>query len=181
MVGKLTDRAVKSAGPGRYMDGTVRGLTLLVWPTSARSWVLRYQIAGRRRDMGLGPYPEITLARAREKALQARRLVKEGIDPLNQRRRPKGLTFKVAAEALIASRKSGWKSAKHRAQWASTLAAYAYAALGELDVRSIAPYEVLAVLQPIWADKPETANRVRQRIEAVLDYAKAFGAGDGDN
>src|SRR4051794_28076038 len=118
----LTDRAVKAALPGRHGDDTVRGLMLVVKPSGSRSWLLRYQLAGRRRDMGLGPYPEITLARAREKALQARRLVKEGIDPLSGRRRSKGLTFKAAAEALIASRKAGWTSAKHRAQWASTLA-----------------------------------------------------------
>src|SRR3954462_3650509 len=148
MVGKLTDRAVKSVGPSRYKDGTERGLTLLVWPTSARSWVLRYQIAGRRRDMGLGPYPEITLARAREKALQARRLVKEGIDPLSDRRRSKGLTFKAAAEALIKSRKAGWKNEKHRAQWSSTLTTYAYGRIGDLDVKLVNTQDLLACLQP---------------------------------
>src|SRR3954447_16915689 len=82
----LTDRAVKTAPPGRHGDAAVRGLMLVVKPSGSRSWLLRYQLAGRRRDMGLGPYPEITLARAREKALQARRLVKEGIDPLSDRR-----------------------------------------------------------------------------------------------
>src|SRR4051794_409995 len=164
----LTDRAVKTAPPGRHGDDTVRGLMLVVKPNGSRSWLLRYQLSGRRRDMGLGPYPEITLARAREKALQARRLVKEGIDPLNQRRRPKGLTFKVAALALIDSRKSGWRNAKHRQQWVNTLEAYAHSRLGELDVRNINIQHVLDCLRPIWAEKPETASRVRQRIEAVL-------------
>src|SRR3954465_1511741 len=103
------------------MDGTVRGLALLVWPSGARSWVLRYQLNGRRRDMGLGPYPEIGLARAREKALDARRLVKEGRDPLAERSRTPALTFKAAAEALIDSKRPGWRNAKHAAQWTSTL------------------------------------------------------------
>src|SRR4051794_38432742 len=82
----LTGRAVKTAPPGRHGDNTVRGLILVVKPSGSRSWLLRYQLAGRRRDMGLGPHPEITLARAREKALEARRLIKEGIDPLSDRR-----------------------------------------------------------------------------------------------
>ncbi|MFL5333357.1 MAG: tyrosine-type recombinase/integrase [Geminicoccaceae bacterium] len=181
MVGKLTDRAVKSAGPGRYMDGTVRGLTLLVWPTSARSWVLRYQIAGRRRDMGLGPYPEITLARAREKALEARRLVKEGIDPMDARRRTKVLTFQAAAEALIENKRPGWRNAKHAAQWTTTLQTYVYPKLGGLDVKAIDTRAVLDVLRPIWMAKTETASRVRQRIEAVLDYAKALDLRSGEN
>ena len=116
MASNLTDRAVKTAKPGRHLDGTVRGLSLLVWPTGARSWVLRYQIGHKRQNMGLGPYSETTLARAREKALDARRMVKEGIDPLDVRSRDKGLAFKAAAEALIESKRPGWRNAKHAAQ-----------------------------------------------------------------
>src|SRR4051812_4912085 len=119
-MGKLTDRTVRTAGPGRHGDGTVRGLMLVVFPGGSRSWVLRYQINGRRRDMGLGPYPEISLARAREKALEARALVKEGRDPLAERARVPALTFKAAAEALIDSKRPGWRNAKHAAQWGST-------------------------------------------------------------
>src|SRR4051812_7832537 len=100
-VSKLTDRAVKTASPGRHGDDAVRGLMLVVQPSGSRSWLLRYQLNGRRRDMGLGPYPEITLARAREKALEARRLVKEGRDPLAERGRAPALTFQAAAEAVI--------------------------------------------------------------------------------
>src|SRR5687768_14509344 len=133
----LTDRAVKGAAPGRHGDGAVRGLMLVVQPSGARSWILRYQLAGRRRDLGLGPYPEIGLARAREKALAARRLVKEGRDPLAERRRSSALTFQSAAEALIAAKQPGWRSAKHAAQWGSTLAAYAYPKLGRLDVTAV--------------------------------------------
>jgi integrase len=181
MGAKLTDRAVRTAQPGRRLDGTVRGLSLLVWPSGARSWVLRYQIQHKRRDMGLGPYPEITLARAREKALDARRLVKEGIDPLDARDRDKGLLFKAAAEALIESKRPGWRSAKHAAQWGATLATYVYPKLGATDVRSLDTRAVVDVLRSIWATKPETASRVRQRIEAVLDYATVLGARTGDN
>jgi integrase len=177
----LTDRAVRAAKPGRHPDGTVRGLLLLVWPTGARSWVLRYQLRHRRRDMGLGPYPEITLARAREKALEARRLVKEGIDPLETKRRDQGLAFQAAAEALIESKRPRWRNAKHAAQWGATLASYVYPKLGAVDVRAVDTRAVVDVLQPIWAAKPETASRVRQRIEAVLDYATVLGARTGDN
>ena len=98
-MGKLTDRTVRTALPGRHGDDAVRGLMLVVQPGGSRSWMLRYQLNGRRRDMGLGPYPEITLARARERAMEARRLVKEGRDPLAERSRGTALTFKAAAEA----------------------------------------------------------------------------------
>jgi integrase len=181
MGGKLTDRAVKAAAPGRHMDGTVRGLTLLVWPTGARSWVVRYQLVGKRRDMGLGPYPEVSLARAREKALEARRLVKEGLDPLAERGRAKRLTFKAAAEQLLESKRPGWRNAKHAWQWEATLKTLAFPTLGALDVKQVGTGDVLAVLRKIWTERPETASRVRQRIEAVLDYAAALGARTGDN
>jgi integrase len=182
MGAKLTDRTARTAAAGRHMDGTVRGLTLLVWPTGARSWVLRYQLNGRRRDMGLGPYPEVSLAKARELALDARRLVKiERRDPVAERNRVTALTFKAAAEALIETKRPGWRNAKHAAQWGSTLVAYAYPKLGKLDVRDIDARDVLDALRPIWNEKPDTASRVRQRIEAVLDYATAVKARHGDN
>lgn len=175
----LTHRKVETAAPGTYDDG--RGLRLIVKPSGARSWVLRYQINGRRRDMGLGPFPEVTLARAREKSLEARRLAKEGHDPLAERRKQQALTFRAAAEALIDSKRTGWKNAKHAAQWPATLQAYAYPKLGVRDVRDIETADVLDVLRPIWTTKPETASRLRQRIEAVLDYATALKARDGEN
>jgi integrase len=178
---RFTDRTVKTAPPGRHGDDAVKGLMLVVQPSGARSWVLRYQINGRRRDMGLGPYPEIGLARAREKAMEARRLVKEGRDPLAERARVRALTFRAATEALIESKRPGWRNAKHAAQWGATLEAYAYPKLGDLDVKAVDTTAVLDVLRPIWAAKPETASRVRQRIEAVLDYATATGARAGDN
>ena len=175
----LSARKVESAEAGKHGDG--RGLFLLVKPTGARSWVLRYQINGRRRDLGLGAYPEVTLAYARDKALEARRLIMEGIDPISDRKKTKFLTFMDAASALIESKRSGWKNAKHAAQWPATLNTYAMPKLGDLDVKVIETADVIAVLKPIWNEKPETASRLRQRIEAVLDYAAAMGVRRGDN
>jgi integrase len=176
---KLTSRGVEAAKLGRHTDG--RGLMLVVKPSGARSWVLRFQIAGRRRDMGLGSWPEVTLAMAREKALEARRAIAKGSDPLDEKRKAKELIFRDAALALIATKQSGWRNAKHAAQWTSTLTQYAFPCLGALDVRKVTTDTVLEVLTPIWTAKPETAGRVRQRIEAVLDYARAIGAREGDN
>ena len=175
----LTARKVETAGPGRHTDG--RGLMLYVKPSGARTWVLRYQINGRRRDLGLGAWPDVSLAAARERAIDARRLLAEGVDPLDQRRKVYTLAFSDAAAALIENKRSGWRNAKHAAQWSSTLETYAFPMLGSLDVRNIGTQEVLAALRPFWTKKPETASRVRQRIEAVLDYAAAMGAREGDN
>jgi integrase len=113
--------------------------------------------------------------------MEARRLVKEGRDPLAERARTPALSFKAAAEALIENKRPGWRNAKHAAQWTATLETYAYPKLGALDVKAVETAVVLEVLRPIWAAKPETASRVRQRIEAVLDYAAAMGTRAGDN
>lgn len=174
----LSARKVQTAPPGRHMDG--RGLMLVVKESGARSWVLRYQLNGRRRDMGLGPYPEVTLAAARQKALDARRQLVDGIDPLTARSaRP--ATFRESAADLIESKRAGWRNAKHAAQWSATLEAYAFPALGSRDVKAIETSDVLAVLRPIWTEKPETASRLRQRVEAVLDFASAQGLRTGLN
>ena len=174
----LTARRVETAPTGRHVDG--RGLMLVVKPSGAKSWVLRYQLNGRRYDMGLGPYPEVTLARAREKALDARRQLVDGTDPLGARP-TKPLTFQQAAQELIESKQAGWRNAKHAAQWTSTLQSYVYPKLGSIDVKTIETVHVLDILNPIWNAKPETASRVRQRIEAVLDYASAKGVRAGTN
>src|SRR5262245_48159593 len=181
---KLTDRAVKAAGPGRHMDRTVRGLSLLVQPSGARSWVLRYQLNKVRREMGLGPYPEVTLAMARTMALDHRRTLKVGKrDPLVERRaaaasRP--MTFREVAEALVENKHAGW-GAKHARQWTQTLVEFVYPKLGTMDVQGIEASDVIRVLKPIWAAKTATASRVRARIEAVLDYAKVLGKRTGDS
>ena len=175
----LTARKVETAGPGRHTDG--RGLMLYVKPSGTRSWVLRYQMNGRRRDLGLGAWPEVTLAMARERAIDARRQVAEGTDPLAEKHKIAALSFEKAASALIESKRSGWRNEKHAAQWPSTLKTYAHPKIGRMDVRDVGTQDVLATLRPIWSEKPETASRVRQRIEAVLDYASAMGARSGDN
>jgi integrase len=141
--------------------------------------------------MGLGPYPEVSLADARRMALEKRRALKvEKIDPLVARRATEAeaarsakqaLTFKVAAEALIESKRPGWRNAHHAWQWENTLQTLAYPKLGELDVQAIDTAAVIAVLKPIWTTTTLTASRLRQRIESVLDYATALGRRSGDN
>lgn len=180
--GLSTDRQVKTAPAGRHTVAGVKGLMLEVSDKGSRSWLLRVQRDKKRHDLGLGPYPEVTLAAAREKALARRRaIIIEGEAPLAHRHAPKVMTFKAAAEALIESKKAGWRNKKHRKQWPSTLTAYAYPTLGGRDVKGIEVGDVLDVLRPIWTEKTETASRLRQRIEAVLDYATATKARSGDN
>lgn len=169
------------------------GLLLQVRPNGA-AWLLRYVAGTRedgkpwRRDMGLGPYPEISLADARGKARELRKMVRDGIDPIEHkraqqaRRRPaKALTFDEAARRLIAAKEPEWKSAKHAAQWRNTLATYASPVIGRVPVDEIETRHVEAVLLPIWTTKTETAKRVRMRIEAVLDWAKVAGHRAGEN
>jgi integrase len=191
----LTSLAVANAKPGRHADG--RGLHLLVKPSGARSWVLRYFVAGKAREMGLGAADgrsAITLAKARDLAAAQRLAVSGGIDPLAERHRKAaearaagqaaqiaGITFKVSAEAYIAAHEDGWRNDKHRAQWASTLATYVYPVMGDLPVASIDTAHVMTVIEPIWKAKPETASRVRGRIEVILDAAKARGHRQGEN
>ncbi len=176
----LSARKCATATPGRHTDG--RGLHLYVKASGGRSWVLRYQFQGKRRDMGLGSYPEVTLAAARERALEARRLIADGKDPIAVARTAKQrATFADAANAMIASKASGWKYERHQQIWLSAFERYVFPAFGEKDVAAIDTADVVAILQPIWAEKTETASRVRQRVEAVLDYAKAIGAREGEN
>lgn len=175
----LSARKAETAKPGRHGDG--RGLFLYVKPTGARSWVLRYQVQGRRRDLGLGPYPDVSLAMARERASEARRLIALGDDPIAKKHQAKSKTFRDAALELIESKRPGWKNAKHAAQWTSTLEAYVFPKIGQVQVAKVETADVNSALTPIWSKKPETANRVRQRIEAVLDYATALGIRAGDN
>jgi integrase len=170
---------VKSAKPGRHGDG--RGLFLYVKASGSRSWMLRYQVQGRRRDLGLGPFPDVSLAMARERAAEARRLIANGEDPISKKQQAKPKTFKDAALELIESKRPGWKNAKHAAQWTSTLESYVFPKIGQVQVSKVETADVIGALTPIWSAKPETANRVRQRIEAVIDYATALGISTGDN
>lgn len=175
---KLTARKVETAGTGRHIDGD--GLMLVVGASGSKSWILRYQMNKRRQDMGLGRYPDVPLQKARERVREMRALIADGIDPKLARRR-EALTFRKAAEQLIEAKAAGWRNAKHAAQWPNTLRDYVYPTIGDRDVASIDIQDVLAVLQPIWTKKPETASRVRQRIEAVLASATAKKARSGPN
>ncbi len=179
---KLTDRTIKAIkADGRYGDG--RGLWF-VRRGGSTTWALRWMRAGKAREMSLGPYPEIGLAEARQAALEARRLILTGGDPIEARKASKGTdgrTFEATALEYIEAHRAGWRSAKHGAQWLATLAAYAFPIIGAKPVQAIATDDVLAILKPLWQAKPETASRLRGRIEAVLDYAKSRGWRAGEN
>jgi integrase len=161
--------------------------------TVRRSWVFRYELDGRRHDLGLGSLDTLNLPEAREKARLLRQQLVEGIDPFEAKRQAKkerlaklaaearAMTFRQCAEECIKSHADGWKNAKHRAQWRSTLESYAYPVLGDLAVDDIATAHIVRVLQPIWKEKPETASRVRGRIEKVLGWASVRGFRSGDN
>ena len=200
----LTPLQVKNAKPGRHVDGN--GLHLLVKASGARSWVLRFTLHGKTRDVGLSRCPEalvllaqsgreeLSLAQARDLAAIYRLKVRAGIDPLSEREQQAAasrvaqaqdeaakLTFYDAAQSYLASRESTWRNAKHRQQWHNTLSAYVFPSLGALPVADIGTAEVLAVLEPIWKSKAETANRVRGRMEAIIDAARARGHFSGEN
>ena len=171
----LSERAVRAAKrPGRYFDG--HGLFLLVEPTGAKRWKQRLTRQGRRHELGLGPYPVVTLAMAREAALANRRAVHAGGDPLAEKRTRRGApTFAEAARKVFELRCDGWRNAKHAGQWITTLEQFVFPRLGARDVDEVSTEDVIAVLRPIWHDKPTTARRVRQRIGAVLAWAVAQG------
>jgi integrase len=177
----LTARKIETAGPGKYEDG--RGLRLVVSPSGARKWVFRFMQAGKRVEMGLGSATDVSLAQAREKAADARRLVKAGKDPIAARRaeRTGGVpTFGEIADHLIESIEHGFRNAKHRYQWRQTLTQYAKP-LRPKPVDAITTEDVLECLKPIWTTKAETASRVRGRIERVLDAAAARGLRSREN
>lgn len=167
---------------GKYHDGGGVGLLLRVEPTGSKRWVQRLTIGHRRREIGLGSPPVVTLAMAREAALTNARKVRNGIDPIEERRRQREtLTFAQAAERFLAAKLAEFSNAKHRAQWRSTLDRYAAPVIGSLAVEQITTQDVLRVLQPIWQDRTETASRLRGRIEAVLSWATVAGHRSGDN
>lgn len=188
VVGRLTALAVVRAKPGYHSDGG--GLYLRVGAGAAKSWVFRFREAGRLREMGLGPLHTVTLAEAREKALGCRKQRLDGSDPITARKAAKtaarlaeasAMTFQQCAEAYIGAHKAGWRNPKHAAQWPATLGAYVYPVLGGLPVQAVDVGLVMKAVEPIWAVKPETASRVRGRIESVLDWATARGYRTGDN
>ena len=187
---KLTEKKIaKLKAPGRYGDG--HGLYLQVQSATNRSWLLRYERSGRgERWMGLGPLHTVDLKEARERARKARQQLLDGMDPLDARKAQRAaqaleaartITFEAAAQAYFDAHERSWKNAKHRAQFVSTLQTYAYPKIGKLPVAAIDVGLVLKVIEPIWQDKTETANRVRGRIEAVLDWSTVRGYRAGDN
>ena len=187
---ELSDLKVKALkAEGRYAVGGADGLHLRIVGNS-RAWILRIKIGTKRSDIGLGPYPEVSLADARELARDHRKKVRDGIDPLQEKRdalaalrveRARTNTFEECAKAYIDAHKAGWKSDKHAKQWGATLETYAYPLFGSLPVASVDTGLVLKALRQIWDTKTETASRLRGRIENVLDWAKVSGYRDGDN
>lgn len=185
---RLTDTAIRgNLADGMYADGA--GLYLQV-KNGGRSWVMRYKFGGTPRMMGLGPQAAIRLATARTLAEEAHALVARGVDPIADRQARKDaarieaakvVTFQQAAERLIKSKAAEWSNDKHAAQWTATLETYAFPVFGALPVQEVDTGLVMKALEPIWQSKTETATRVRQRVESVLDWAKAHGYRTGEN
>ncbi|MEM9840544.1 MAG: integrase arm-type DNA-binding domain-containing protein [Pseudomonadota bacterium] len=201
----LRVRAIEESG--RYLDkGRKNGLSLQVQKGKtgglSKGWIVRFSVDGRRREMGLGPYPDVSLSEARERAADIRHQIAKGLDPISEKRAERALqkaavttshaetarsksdqsaatldpeTFRGCAEAYISAQSAGWANPKHKQQWTNTLRTYAYPVLGDLKVKDVTLDHVLQVIEPIWTKKTETASRVRGRIEAVLNYGIARG------
>ena len=188
-VEKLSALAVtRASAPGYYNDGA--GLYLQVAKAGTKSWIFRFRMGGKQREMGLGPLHTVSLAQARDKAKECRALLLEGTDPLEARNavkldaaleRARTVTFDHCAEQYIAAHRGSWKNAKHAAQWESTIATYASPIIGELPVAAVDTALVVKVLQPIWQEKTETATRLRSRIENILDWATVSKFRTGEN
>ncbi|TXN72725.1 integrase arm-type DNA-binding domain-containing protein [Methylobacterium sp. WL6] len=189
MPGKLTALGVtRLKTPGMYGDGG--GLWLQVTGKGGKSWIFRYTLQGKAREMGLGPVSTFSLAEARDKALACRKLTYEGVDPIEVRRErlqkealeaARTVTFRTCAEAYIEAHKAGWRNGRHVGQWSATLESYAYPIIGDHPVQAIDTALVMRVLDPIWTTRSETAARVRGRIESILDWAKTRSYRDGEN
>lgn len=192
---KLTVATVRAiTKPGKHADGAGLYLQVSTHPvqgTIRKSWLVRYRAStGRMRETGIGTAETVSLAEAREKAAAIRRGVQFGTDVVEvrleerreaARQRATQMTFKECAEAYVASHQASWRNPKHRAQWTSTLATYAYPVFGEVAVADVSVAMIMKVLDPIWGTKTETASRVRGRIENVLDWAAVRGYRSGDN
>lgn len=186
---RLTAVGVKNLKEkGLYGDGC--GLYLRITDTGTKGWIFRFTLGTRTRDMGLGTCAAISLASAREIVEEYRKLLKQGIDPIEMRKKTAhsqngGITpavsFRDAADRYISAHERSWRNPKHRQQWRNTLSTYAVPVMGDMDVAAIGTEDVLRVLEPIWHAKPETANRVRGRIESVLDWCRVRKYRDGAN
>lgn len=171
-----------------YCDGG--GLWLCVSSPAAASWLFRYMLDGRAREMGLGPYRDISLQEARTAAAAARKVKAMGSDPIAERQRivagrraeaARAITFRQCAESYIEAHRGGWKNAKHTSQWTATLASYVFPLVGDLPVAAVDVSLMNKILEPIWTEKTETAKRVRGRVESVLDWATTRGYRTGEN
>ena len=173
-----------------FAVGGVDGLLMQVTPTGARSWLLRCKVGDKRRHIGLGGYPDVTLAGARERAREARDMIRQGVDPVEHRKttraalvaaHKRGLTFSDATEKFLVGKLEEFDNPKHRKQWRATLDKYALPAVGKMLVADIDVSDVQRILEPIWLTKNETASRLRGRVEAVLAWATVAGHRTGDN
>lgn len=182
--GALEDKTMKTLGPGLHWDGD--GLYLQVSATGAKSWLLRYMLAGRARQMGLGSARAVSLKQARDKAAAHRAKLADGIDPIEAREaeerakaeaagraKAKAITFKECAESYITTHRPSWANPKHATQWETTLRDYCKP-ISDVPVGDVTQEQVLAVLSPIWVSKHETATRLRSRMERVFEFAKAY-------
>lgn len=180
----------KITKPGRHVVGIVPGLILNVKESGAKSWVLRTVIGTKRRAIGLGGYPEVSLSDAREKAREVKRQIEQGIDPVEQKKSRRAaliksqtgrMTFAEAARLCHDKKSNEFKNEKHRRDWISSVNRYAIPVIGELPVDEIDLPHILKVLEPIWSEKTETATRLRQRLEQILNWATVSGYRKGDN
>jgi integrase len=167
-----------------------RGLYLRTTISGAKGWIFRYQIAGQRHDMGLGSIDDISLAEARDEIHELHRLIRQGVDPIDARRSKRAMsekaagrtvTFQKFADEFVSLRQVEWRNAKHAEQWTKTLSDYVYPVCGSWPIDTIDTPTVLRVLTPLWTKIPETASRLRGRIEAILDGAKTAGHRQGEN
>ena len=169
---KLSATRVKAIrDPGRYSDGD--GLHLFISKAGSKSWVQRITVDGRRRDIGLGGYPTISLAQARRRASNNREAIGNGRDPIAEKRRPSTPTFSEAAHAVHEANKPRWRNGKHARAWIHTLERHAFPKIGSKPIDTISRTDVLAILTPIWSTTPETARRVRQRVRTIFRWAMA--------
>jgi len=179
---KIRPAQLRNLKPGKYCDGG--GLWVYVKPNGNAYWVMRYRLRGRNREMGLGPVRDIPAAKAREYATKYRNIKRDKRDPINERAKERSaavLLFRDAAARMIEAKRGEWRNSKHAAQWIATLKTYAFPVVGDLPVDAITTDHVLKILEPIWPNKTETATRLRQRIEVVLDWATARKYRQGEN
>ena len=169
---KLSATRVKALrDPGRYSDGD--GLHLFISKAGSKSWVQRITIDGRRRDIGLGGYPTVSLAQARKRASDNRAAIADGKDPVADKRRPAVLTFSRAAHAVHEVNRPRWRNGSHTSAWIQTLERHAFPKIGNQKIDTVSRTDVLSVLAPIWSTRPETARRVRQRMRTIFRWAMA--------